>query len=605
MFRFLAFAWRDRQEDRAPEIRRQIDEVARRDGRSWSQACRASGLEVWHAGSRPGRMESVPLPDGGVLLGRLLSRAEGFPDWTPHPLTEAASSRDPVRKAEWLVANLWGSYVGFFPRQHGNALAVVRDAGGGLPCYRVRWNGFDLFTSDVEVLKRFPGLRLSVDSGALTTSILLPLACKAKTCLTEVMEVLPGECLSVCEHDTRDFLWNPVALARDPLRIGTGQAAEELRERLIEVVDALARPYRHVLHNLGGLDSSILLTCLTAARSAPEIACVNFYTESFAGDERRYARKMAAHSGVELVERRLEPERVGLDAWRMQEMGPSPPMFDALTLAGGIQELAEELGVDALSYGTGGDGVLFQAPYVFPALDYVAMRAPARNLARVALEAAQHGGRSLASTLVEMVRERLRPSPCFDTIVGLIDPEALTHYLEADLPKDWRSPRNLHPMLRPDDAFPKGKYYQLLGASFFNLEFHRYRFPRGPGFDFVCPLVAQPFVELCLRIPTWQLADGGVSRGLARRAFWSDLPSEISGRTSKSSTAGVYDSLYARHLPALREALLDGVLARTGFFSRERLEAALCGDRDQLTANDPATLFDLYAWEAWASRWQD
>ena len=604
MFRFLAFAWRNPDEDRAEEIRRRIDEVAARDGRAWSLACRAPGLEVWHSGDRPGRMESVPIPDGGVLLGRLLSRTDGFPDWTPCPLAEAASSSDPVKKAQWVAANLWGSYIGVFPQQDGRPLAVVRDSGGGLPCYRIRWNGFDVFTSNIETVDRFPGLRLSVDRDSMTTGILLPLACKAKTCLKEVQEVLPGECLSVSGTDVRDFLWNPLALSRDRLEIGTEEAAQRLRDRLIAVVGALARPYRHVLHNLGGLDSSILLSCLTAARGAPDITCVNFHTDSFAGDERRYARRMAAHAGVPLVERRLEPERVDLDAWRSQEMGPFPPMFDALTLAGDVRGLAEELGVDVLSYGTGGDGVLFQAPYIFPALDHVAMRAPARNLGRIALEAAQHGGRSLASTVLEMARERLRPSPCFDTIVRLIDPEALTVYLDAGLPADWRSPRNLHPMLDPDDDFPKGKYYQLLGASFFNLEFHRYRFPRGSGFDFICPLVAQPFVELCLRIPTWQLADGGVSRGLARRAFWYDLPREISGRTSKCSTEGVYEHLYVRNLPALREALLDGALARTGYFSRERLEAALGGRRDQLAAIDPATLFDLYALEAWASRWE-
>jgi asparagine synthase (glutamine-hydrolysing) len=285
-------------------------------------------------------------------------------------------------------------------------------------------------------------------------------------------------------------------------------------------------------------------------------------------------------------------------------MGPSPPaLFDCLTLASDIHGLADELDADVLSYGTGGDSVFFQAPYIFSALDYVAEKAPAANLPRVALEAAQYGGRSLASTLVAMASERWRPRPCFETIINLLDAEAVASYLESGPPADWRSPEHLHPMLKPDDGFPKGKYYQILGSAFFDLDSHRYRFPQRREFDYICPLVAQPFVETCLKIPTWQLADGGVSRGLARRAFRKDLPSEIAGRTSKSSTEGVYEQVFARNLPRLREALLDGVLARSGFFSVERLEKALDGQRDRLAANDPAMLFDLYAWEGWASRW--
>lgn len=604
MLRFAAFAWHDAHDDRSEEIRQRVAEIAAWDGRAWSPAYRSDCLEVWQAEDGTGAAQAAQLPDGGVILGRTLSRENGFPDWTCRSLATAASSLDPVKQVEWLFANVWGSYVGFLPRQQGYSPTVFRDPGGALPCYRVRWRGFDVFTSNVELLRSLPELSFSIDLESLTTHILLPLVCKAMTCLEEVEEVLPGECLSVAVNGPRQFLWNPLAISQPSLTLSTGEAAELMRERLFEVVHALARPYRHVLHNLGGLDSSILLSCLTASGSAPQISCVNFYTESFGGDERNYTRRMAAHAGVALVERRLEPERVDLDIWRTQEMGPSPPaMFDSLTLAGDVHGLAEELAVDVLSYGTGGDSVFFQAPYIFPALDYVATKGAVGGLGRTALEAAQYGGRSLASTLRAMVLEKLRPRPCFETIIDLLDSGSLAYFLGFDPSVDWTSPKRLHPMLEPDDAFPKGKYYQILGSAFFDLESFRYRFPRRREFDFICPLVAQPFVELCLQIPTWQLADGGVNRGLARRAFMHDLPREIVGRTSKSSTAGVYERMIGRSLPALREALLDGVLARSGFFDRDRLESALNGDRDQLAASDPAMLFDLYAWEAWASRW--
>lgn len=136
MFRFLAFTWQNSHEDRAEEICRRVEEIAGKGGCGWSLAYRAGGIEIWHTGERPGRTGTIRLPDGGALLGRALSRTHGFPDWTPCSLATAASSLDPVRQAEWLIKNVWGSYVGFLPQQSGYPLAVVCDPVGGLPCYR-------------------------------------------------------------------------------------------------------------------------------------------------------------------------------------------------------------------------------------------------------------------------------------------------------------------------------------------------------------------------------------------------------------------------------------------------------------------------------------
>lgn len=604
MFRFLAFAWQNPDQDRSAEISLHVAKIAGRDSSAWSLAYRASGLEIWHSGSRPGHMETFLLPGGGALLGRALSRADGFPDWTPGSLADATGSLNPIKQARWLIANIWGSYVGFFPQQHDYPLAVVRDPVGGLPCYRVRWQDFDIFTSNIEMLKPLPGLNLSVDLDALTTAVLLPFVCKDGTCLTGVQKVLPGECLSLSEQERRTFLWDPVAISRNALKLDVDEAAALVRETLVKIVDALVRPYRRVLHSLGGLDSSIVLSCLTAGRSPPEITCFNYYTATFTGDERGYARKMSAHAGVPLIERQLDLDKVDLDAWRAQEMGASPPsMFDCVTLAGDTKGLADELAADVLSNGLGGDSVFFESPYIFPALDYVATNAPFGKLGHVALEAAQLGQWSLARTVLAMVREKLRPPRCFDSIVRLLEPGTSAHYLNIDPLTDRKTPDYLHPMLKVEDEFPKGKYFQILGSSFINLEDHRYRLPGNGDIDYICPLVAQPFVELFLRIPTWQLADGGIGRGLARRAFWEHLPREISGRTSKSTEQGLYEHLFAKDLPRIRETLLEGTLTRSGFFNRGHLELALSEHRDLSITHDPATFFDLYAWEAWASRW--
>lgn len=603
MLRFMAFAWHEDRADRSEEIRACLADVAKHDAAPWSLGCSAPGLEVWWADGGPNCSKPVVLPDGGVLLGRVLSRAKGYPTWKPEAQNAAASSHDPAVRTQWLFASVWGSYVGFLPRSPDHPPAVLRDPAGGLPCFRTNWRDFDVFTSNVELFRALPGLSISIDYRALAIDVRLPLVCKARTCLAEIEKILPGECLLLGTPLTRKFLWDPIAISGQPLKVGTAQAAELLRETIREVTAALARPYPRILLNLGGLDSSILLTCLAALQNGSDIDCVNFYTDALSGDERRYTAGMAAHVGVDLVEQRLDPDLVDLDLWGCQEMGASPPpMFDALTQAGDVHALAANRDAAAMFYGTGGDSVFYQVPDIFSALDYVSTGFASGRLLRTAVEAAQYGGRSLAYTAREMIREKIAPRRCHDTILGLLDTSDLQQFLGREMPADWRSPRNLHPMLEPDDAFPKGKYYHILSSAFFDTEMHRYRFPTPRDIDHVCPLVAQPVIELCLKIPTWQLADGGVNRGLARRAFWQDLPRAVAGRTSKSTTESIYDRLIARHLPKLRETLLDGKLAKAGFLKREQLELAL-GSSDRLSINSPAMLFDLFAWESWARKW--
>lgn len=604
MFRYIAFHSRNRTGDHSEEIYKAIREITNNCGEVWTKAYCENGFEVWHSGQRARQMETITLPDNGVILGRVLSKTSGYPDWTPISLTDAANSLNPTDLSDWLAANVWGNYVAFLPQGTGNHLAVFRDPMGVLPCYRVKWGTFNVFTSNIELLKRLPSLKLTPNFDRMCTHILLPLVCKDSTCLDGAIKVLPGECLHIREREHRTFHWDPLTISRDSAALSTEDAAIAMRDTLMKVVAALARPYRSVLHSLGGLDSSIILSSLSSNTQNRKITCVNLFTDSFAGDERHFARTMAAHTGVPLIERKVRPEMVDLEVWRQQEMGAAPPMmFDGVTQAGNIRGIAANIGADAISSGVLGDGILFESPYIFPALDYVADRGAIRGLLRVAMEAAQNSGQSLLRTATQMVGERLRPKPCYDTLIGYLDLSASKYFIGRKLPLELKAPKHIHPMLRPDKAFPKGKYYQILGSSFPDLESLRHRFPDQDDVDGIYPMVAQPFVELCLKIPTWHLIDGGLGRGLARKAFWNDLPREILGRTSKATEHGMFTHLFSFNTNELRDTLLDGVLAREGFLDREKLEHALNDSRDMSSVTDTAILFDMFGWEVWASRW--
>lgn len=606
MFRFLAFHSRHPASQASSDILAAMKEIASRDGLEWKNIYSLNGLEVWLTGDRRNQMEAKVLPDGGVILGRVLSKANGFPDWNPCSLKNAAGSENFTRWSDWLVENVWGNYVAFFLAENNGGLSVFRDPVGLLPCYRVKWRGGNIFTSNIEVLRSFPQVNFKVNLDRLHGNIVLPLVCKKESCLEGVAKVLPGECLHLKREERRTFHWDPLEIGRGGIHLQIDDAAVFMRDILNNVVGALARPYKNILHSLGGLDSSIVLSCLSSARESHNLTCANLFSKSLVGDERHFARAMAAHSGVPLIEQQLDPERVDLEIWRQQEMGSSPPiMFDSVTQSGGIRSIAEEVGADAICSGVLGDAVLYEWPQVFPALDYVAERNAFSNYWRIALESSQVGGVSVWKTILKMIREKFRPENCYDTLTSYLDLSNSTFFIDRDLNPNSISLDRLHPMLRPDEEYPKGKYYHILGSCFPDLESLRFEFPNQRSYEGIYPLVAQPFVEFCLKIPTWQLIDGGLGRGLARRAFQGDLPRKILGRTSKATEHGIFEELFQKNHSTLRQALLDGVLVQNKFFDRRKLERALNPKRDMSKVEDCAMLFDMFGWETWAHRWMN
>ena len=89
------------------------------------------------------------------------------------------------------------------------------------------------------------------------------------------------------------------------------------------------------------------------------------------------------------------------------------------------------------------------------------------------------------------------------------------------------------------------------------------------------PLLSQPLVELCLRIPTYVLIRSGRDRALARRAFANDLPAEIIARYAKGRADHHSRNILDANLAFVRELLLDGALVQKGLLNRTNLELYL------------------------------
>jgi asparagine synthase (glutamine-hydrolysing) len=118
----------------------------------------------------------------------------------------------------------------------------------------------------------------------------------------------------------------------------------------------------------------------------------------------------------------------------------------------------------------------------------------------------------------------------------------------------------------------------------------------------VSPLLSQPILETCLRIPTWFQCSGRRDRALARDAFAADIPREIATRYDKGGAEALASAMIERNLPFLHEMLLDGVVASSGIIDRVRLEAALCASPSSESVSS-VPIFDLLGAEIWARAW--
>jgi asparagine synthase (glutamine-hydrolysing) len=86
------------------------------------------------------------------------------------------------------------------------------------------------------------------------------------------------------------------------------------------------------------------------------------------------------------------------------------------------------------------------------------------------------------------------------------------------------------------------------------------------------PLMSQPLIETCLRIPTYLLIRGGRERALAREAFADKLPPEIVRRRDKGSILSHTTEMLRQGEPFVRKVLLEGALAGSGIIAPDQLK---------------------------------
>jgi asparagine synthase (glutamine-hydrolysing) len=605
MLRFVAFHYDEQCESRTNAVQEVLGRLSGRSIHDWWLVFRSHGLRVWLAGQNV-TQDGSGTGSGGFLLGRLFDTADerdGLPDGggiSPRLAAEICAS-----EGRRLGSDHWGQYVAFLRDEVRDSICVVRDPTGTIPCFHFEYRGVRIFFSDVADLRPLGLFDFRLNPEYLRAGVLLPGIQKTITGLCGVHEVLPGEFWASVKHGSdaaRSFIWNPydhvgAAPIEDP-----DAAAAAVREVTERTIWTLAARFPRIVHHLGGLDSSIIYSCLARAPSRPHLSLLNFVTSSPRGDERFYAGQMAALYGRSLLEVPLDHRRIRFSQVAKASDQVSPLSFyDLLDVASDRNSLPQVRNADALFYGVGGDNVFMQSAGLFPVLDHVRRRGIGRGLMKVALNAMRDSRRSALQVAAALLRERFSPRPVFEQVYTQLfggitgagyHPSVLSRGPRIDL---------IHPLLVPPGKTEKGKVFQVLSSCFSPVEYYD-QFGRGGQVERIHIFYSQPIVERCLRIPSWVLALNGIDRGLARKAFQDELPDSVLRRLTKSTPEEVYEGFIRDNRPQLRDYLLNGRLVELEICCRRELEVILSDVQTELKAGSN-TIINLFSFESWARNW--
>ena len=586
MYRYFALIWNP-SDARACAAAKLLAGRLQATATGWTCVLEQDGLQAFDAGRQPGSNEAYRLVGGaGVVFGKL------FPVRGP---VSARCVRD-------LLDRYWGRYAAILRDRSTGNVQVLRDPGGNLPCLLTTYQGVSIVFSDVEDCLSLGVMRFSINWKYVAAHVPHSALQVHETGLNEVSDVLPGGCLTFGKEGVeRSLAWKPMDVAeRNPIE-DAGDAAEALRATVRACVHAWASAYEGIVHCLsGGLDSSIVLSCLKDAPSRPSLLCLNYFGTGSHEDERRYARLAARHTNAELLECQLDSGSVRLEKMLTIRRSAKPWSYLYELQHGELESrLAAERGATAIFSGGGGDALFFQMSAELAVADYLWRKGLRPGLLRVLSDAAVVSRMSFWALLRKGLRARFRrtrwnPFALDSMLRTLVNPDLVKAAMTGE--------HAVHPWLLAAGEGPPGKLWHIATMSVPPAFYDSFGLSAP---DRVFPLVSQPLIELCLRIPTYVLISGGWDRAIARRAFARDLPGEIVRRTRKGNIDQHSRKVLDANIDFVRELLLDGLLVRERFLDRQRLEHYLSDERTlrDLEYND--ILHKYLCTEVWLRRWHE
>lgn len=530
----------------------------------------------------PKETPTLRLPGGGILLGDLYDEAG-------RPVNDLAdlqhlSTQSTLR--QHLLERCWGEYLLFQPAEEdASSITLMRDPSGGIACVYSLKHGNGFITSDLTIASGLGLHRDRIDWDFVRHSLIYPHMKISRTGLAGINELLPGCTLSMDERKaTTGLAWSPwhfvTATGRhsDPTT-----AARTIREVTTSVVHAMAETDRAVLLELsGGLDSSIVGACLSNTNA--RVACCTVITPLPGADERSYASQVAERLGIELLQQQLDFADADID-FELPRHSPRPAAWAlGRAVARAMDDAAESQGVNSLFSGGGGDTVFCYLRSAAPAADAFRARGLAAGYKAIVNLSGLHGCTVTKAARLTLRKLCLKPKASYKPDYLLLPPT------------DEIPPLELHPWFSaPSNALhgDRERIFDLAGNQMFADATLRAGHRRVR-----MPLLSQPVMEACLRVPSWMWISGGQNRAVARSAFATRLPQDVLERRSKGTFMNYTFAVYRKNKEAISRFLLDGHLCSRGLLDPHKLDLFL---ESPLPARDHSfmRIFDLCMIENW------
>jgi asparagine synthase (glutamine-hydrolysing) len=570
-------------------------------------ALQEKGCVVCHRPPPGGAMRAYLLPQhAGILLGRVFPMS---PDewsigwsWSPSP----AEATEIIRtRGEWLIQEMWGAYVAFLLDDANQSAWVIRDCSGGLPCYHVKHAAVDLFFGDPATLCILGLVPASLNFDYICAYLRWSQLQIRDTALEGVTELLAGDCFqrNSAESYVQYSVWSPASVLNRRHVTHFRSAVHDVRRTTTDCINAWASVFDSIMLSLsGGLDSSVVLGCLAQCRMASTLICANQVgVKGSNEDERAFARLAASQANVTLLELPMFADSQRMDdSLTQQPLSAKPTQSSALGPAGAslLDDIAERNKVNCIWSGQGGDHLFMQMPLPLGPIDYTALRGFGLGLPRCIRDAVH------ISKWNYWRVARLLWSKDFDfaaPVLGEATP-AEDPFITAEAARRVSPEKLVHPWVLSAKSLSLGQRVQVAALS---QVVNRHR-PL-PGSEHTVlhhPLLSQPLLELCLRIPSYLHLHGGIDRAVERAAFADIVPKEIAARRQKGACTVSVLEIVHRSREYLCDLLLDGVLVKSGILSRDSIEPYITGRRP----TDARTIWPLLssiAAEIWIRNWRN
>lgn len=610
MFRYIAFCW-NRYSDVQAQSARRLAVRLEAGSSGWRVRFSGAGIRVYATDERAGASSSIPLQNGyGLVLGTLFERTDAAAP--PGRALRTVRPDESVRIADTagrrLIERYWGRYVAFIQNPETGRVWVIRDPSGALPCLRLQIDEIQIFAADIEDCCDLTPSTFAINWPYVRARVLISYIQTGATGLSGVSQLLPGYCATLhAGQSVESIYWHPCRIAESPLGEDEDDAVESLRNTVTRCVHAWASCHEGILLKLsGGLDSAIILGCLSTAAERPNVICANDYSCGSDTDERAYAKLAADRANCILVERARDSAANLERSLRFRRVSTPVPSHFWVQTHPTNDELAARVSATALFTGNGGDQLFLTSSGHWPIVDYLYYHGPRVRALRMARDAAFLQPPARCQSLWSLMRKAIRlgffdskDRAPFDKTPDYSDERIFSREVTETVASEHRL--WLPPWLHGTHHLPPGKLSQVHRLSFPN-SFYPILHDQPSTLEPTHPLLSQPAIELCLRIPTYVLMSGSTDRTATRKAFEHVLPAEIVGRRSKGGVDNHAVDLLLRNVRFLREFLLDGELTRHQILNRSVVEDVLGGNREGLEIGTNQIL-NVLQMEAWLRSW--